>query len=37
MTKGQIGFFQTPGQLGFHGAQFHGVAAGFKDCQNAEI
>ena len=35
MAKGQIGFFQTPGQLRFHGAQLHGVAARLKDRQDA--
>ena len=37
MAKRQIGFFQAPGQLRFHGAQFHGVAAGLKNRQDAGL
>jgi len=35
VTKRQVGLFKTPRQLRFHGAQFHGVAAGFKNSQDA--
>ena len=34
MAKGQVGLFQAPRQLGFHGAQLHGVGARLKHRQN---
>ena len=35
VAKHQVGGFQRPGQLAFHGAQFHRVAAGLKHRQDA--
>ena len=37
MTKRQIGLLQTPRQLRFHGAEFHGVAARLKHRQDAGL
>ncbi len=34
MAKGQVGFFQAPGQLGFHGAKLHRVAAWLENRQD---
>ena len=35
MAKGQIGFFQAPGQLRLHGAELHGIGARLEHRQNA--
>ena len=37
VAKRLIGAFQTPGQLRFHGAELHGVAARLKHRQDAGL
>ena len=35
VTKGQVGLFQTPGELSLHGAQLHGIGSRLEDRQDA--